>query len=376
VTSEPATTLTALPTAGPTTSGPTTAGPTTARPTTAATHTTHATHRGVLTEPEGAAHARMWGVGAYRPERVVTNDEICQYIDSSDQWIRERSGIISRRFAAEHESVVDMAEAASVQALDRAGITAAQVSAIIVATVTHPYQTPAAAAMLADRLGATPAAAFDVSAACAGYCYGISLANDMVRGGSAEFVLVVGVEKLSDFTDLHDRGSAFIFGDGAGAAVVGPSDYPGIGPTVWGSDGAEWQAIMSRNSWVEYRDKEIEWPALIMAGQKVFRWAVWSMSPIAQQAMDKAGIKAEDLDAFIPHQANMRIIDAMVKQLKLPPEIPVARDIAETGNTSAASIPLATQRMLDDGEAPHGGLALQIGFGAGLVYAAQVVVLP
>ncbi len=334
------------------------------------------THRGVLTQPEGAAHARIWGVGGYRPERVVTNDEICQYIDSSDQWIRERSGIISRRFAAADESVVDMALAASSQALERAGITPSQVGAIIVATVTHPYQTPAAAAMLADRIGATPAAAFDVSGACAGYCYGISLANDMVRGGSAEFVLVVGVEKLSDFTDLHDRGSAFIFGDGAGASVVGPSDYPGIGPTVWGSDGAEWQAIMSRSSWTEYRDKEIEWPALVMSGQKVFRWAVWSMSPIAQQAMDRAGIKAEDLDAFIPHQANMRIIDAMLKQLKLPPEIPVARDIAETGNTSAASIPLAMQRMLDSGEAPHGGLALQIGFGAGLVYAAQVVVLP
>lgn len=333
-------------------------------------------HRGTLTEADGATHARILGVGGYRPERVVTNEEICRYIDSSDQWIRERSGIVSRRWAAPDESVVDMAEAASRQALERAGIPASQVSAVILATVTHPYQTPAAAAILADRLGATPAAAFDVSAACAGYCYGISLANDMIRGGSASYVLVVGVEKLSDFTDKHDRGSAFIFGDGAGAAVVGPSDYPGIGPTVWGSDGAEWEAIMSRDSWVDYRDKQIEWPSLVMSGQKVFRWAVYSMAPVARAALDKAGVKAEDLDAFIPHQANMRITDAMLKVLKLPPDVPVARDIAETGNTSAASIPLATQRMLDSGEAPHGGLALQIGFGAGLVYAAQVVVLP
>ena len=337
---------------------------------------TFPTHRGTLTPPLGATNARILGVGGYRPERVVTNEEICERIDSSDQWIRERSGIVSRRFAAEDESVVDMSEAAAKIALANAGMTADQVSAVMVATVTHPYQTPAAAPILADRLGATPAAAFDISAACAGYCYAIGLAGDMVRGGGAENVLVVGVEKLSDFTDMEDRGTAFIFGDGAGAAVVGPSDYPGIGPTVWGSDGARWDTIASKFSWLETRKGNTEWPALKMAGQSVFRWAVYSMAPVAQAALDAAGVKADDLDAFIPHQANMRIVDALVKQLKLPEDIPVARDIAETGNTSAASIPLATQRMLDNGEAPHGGLALQIGFGAGLVYAAQVVVLP
>ena len=344
---------------------------------------TEPTHRGTLAPPAGAAHARIWGVGGYRPERVVTNDEICQWIDSSDQWIRERSGIVTRRFAAPEETVVDMSEAAARKALAAAGINPSQLGAIILATVTHPYQTPAAAPILADRLGATPAAAFDISAACAGYCHGISLANDMVRGGSAEYVLVVGVEKLSDFTDKHDRGTAFIFGDGAGAAVVGPSDFPGIGPTVWGSDGAQWETISQRESWIEVKEswlgdqaESLHWPSIGMAGQSVFRWAVWSMAPVAQAALDKAGVSADDLDAFIPHQANMRIIDAMIKQLKLPAHIPVARDIAETGNTSAASIPLATERMLEQGEAPHGGLALQIGFGAGLVYAAQVVVLP
>ena len=332
--------------------------------------------RRTLSTQTGAAHARLYGVGAYRPERVVTNDEICEHIDSSDQWIRERSGIITRRFAAPDETVVDMGAAAADEALKAAGLTASQIGAVIVATATHPYQTPAAAAMVADRIGATPAAAFDISAACAGYCHGISLANDMVRGGSADFVMVVGVEKLSDFTDKTDRGSAFIFGDGAGATIVGPSDFPGIGPTVWGSDGARWKTISQRNSWIELREGDIEWPAITMEGPAVFRWAVWDMAPVAQAALDQAGIKADDLAAFIPHQANMRIIDALVKQLKLPPDLAVARDIAETGNTSAASIPLATQRMLDSGEAPHGGLALQIGFGAGLVYAAQVVVLP
>ena len=332
--------------------------------------------RPTLSTTTGAAHARIWGVGGYRPERVVTNDEICEHIDSTDQWVRERSGIITRHFAAMEETVVDMASAAAIEALKAAGLTASQLDAVIVATVTHPYQTPGAAPIVAERIGATPAAAFDISAACAGYCHGIALANDMIRGGSAQFVLVIGVEKLSDFTDRTDRGSAFIFGDGAGAAIVGPSDFQGIGPAVWGSDGSKWEMISQRNSWIEVRDDNAAWPAITMQGQSVFRWAAYSMAPIAQAALDKAGIKADDLDVFIPHQANMRIIDALAKKLKLPEHIAIARDIAETGNTSAASIPLATQRMLDSGEAPHGGLALQIAFGAGLVYAGQVIVLP
>ncbi len=339
--------------------------------------------RPTLAVPPGPRHARVWGVGGHRPERVVPNSEIIEAIDSSDEWIRERSGIIERRFAAEDETVIDMAEVAALQAIDRAGIDPAQIGVVLMATVSHPYQTPAAAPLVAMRLGATRAAAFDISAACAGYCYGISIANDMVRAGSANYVLVVGVEKLSDFTDPTDRGTAFIFGDGAGAAVVGPSQAPGIGPTVWGSDGENWDKIAQRESWLEVRAKMEDpsadaptWPAFLMEGPSVFRWAVYEMAPIAERAMEAAGIKAEDLDAFIPHQANMRIIDAMVKQLQLPEHVPVARDIAETANTSAASVPLATARMLDSGEAPHGGLALQFGFGAGLVYAAQVVVLP
>jgi len=330
-----------------------------------------------LVTPSGAAHARILSVGSYRPERVVTNEEICQYIDSSDEWIRERSGIVSRRFAAPEESVTDMAEAAARSAIERAGLSPAEIDAVLVATVTHPYQTPSSASLLAYRLGSAPAAAFDISAACAGFCYGISLAADMVRGGSARNVLLVGVEKLSDFTDLHDRSTAFIFGDGAGAVVIGPSDTPGIGPTIWGADGSQWEAIVNKKSWIEYRDDESrDWPALKMAGPTVFRWAVWQMSPVAQKALDAAGLATGDLDAFIPHQANIRIIDAMVKELRMPAHVPVARDIAETGNTSAASIPIAMDRMLAQGEVAAGGRALLIGFGAGLAYAAQVVELP
>lgn len=321
-------------------------------------------------------HARISGIGAYRPERVVPNSEIIDAIDSSDEWIRTRSGIESRHRAAEDETVVDMAEHASRGALEYAGLDSSQIDAFLVATVTHPYQTPGAAPELAARFG-SHAAAFDISAACAGYCHAISTANDMVRVGTAEHVLVVGVEKLSDFTDPTDRGSAFIFGDGAGAAVVSRSEVPGISPTVWGSDGDQKHLIAQRDSWMTlHDDRDLQWPAIVMEGPSVFRWAVWSMAKEAQRALDVAGVRADELAAFIPHQANVRIIDQMVKALGLPAGLPVARDIATTANTSAASVPLAMERMLREGEVQPGGLALQIGFGAGLVWAAQVVTLP
>ncbi len=329
-----------------------------------------------ITPVVGAEYARILSVGAYRPSRVVTNAEVCEHIDSSDEWIRERSGIIERRYAAKDESVVDMATAAATTALESSGISADQVGMVILATVTHPYQTPSAAAEVAARMGMT-CAAMDISAACAGFCYGLALASDMIRGGSARYVVLVGVEKLTDWVNPEDRGTAFIFADGAGAVIVGPSDEPAIGPVVWGSDGAQKDAITMTQSMIDYRDNGGPiFPTLEMQGQQVFRWAVGEMSKASQRALEAAGVDAEDLDAFIPHQANMRITDAMVRTLKLPAHVPVARDIAYTGNTSAASVPLAMANMLESGEAPHGGTALLIGFGAGLAYAAQVVTLP
>ncbi len=331
----------------------------------------------VLTDITGAQHTRLLGVGGYRPARVVTNDEICEYIDSSDEWIRERSGIRTRHFAAADESVVDMSVAAAEKALATSGIRPDQLSAVIIATVTHLSQTPAASALVAERLGAVNPAAFDISAACAGFSYGVALANDMIRGGSAQYILIVGVEKLSDMVRRDDRGTAFIFGDGAGAAVVGPSDDVGIGPVVWGSDGSQADAIEQDVFWTALRDDPSHaFPALKMSGQQVFRWAVFEMAKVAEQALAAAGITADDLDVFIPHQANMRITDAMIKKLNLPEHVVVARDIEETGNTSAASIPLAMSRMLETGDAKSGDTALLIGFGAGLVYSAQVVRLP
>ncbi|HCK79112.1 MAG TPA: 3-oxoacyl-ACP synthase [Actinobacteria bacterium] len=323
----------------------------------------------------GAPFARILGVGSYRPQRVVTNEEICERIDSTDEWIRQRSGIVERRFAAADETVADMAVAAGKGAIAAAGLSGADIDCVIIATVTHLMATPSAAAEVAHRLGTERAPAFDISAACAGFCYGIAMAQDMVRGGSATRVLVVGVEKLTDIIDATDRSTAFLFADGAGAAVIGPSDEPAIGPVVWGSDGSHLSAITMSGSYDELREGG-EYPTVVMEGQTVFKWAVYEMARVAQQALDVAGVTADQLDAFIPHQANLRIVDAMVRALKLPEGIPVARDIVESGNTSAASIPLAMDRMLQAGQIRSGGLALIIGFGAGLAYAAQVVRLP
>ncbi|MER7559818.1 beta-ketoacyl-ACP synthase III [Nocardioides sp. NPDC126508] len=328
----------------------------------------------MISAATGAPHARILGVGGYRPSRVVPNSEIVDLIDSSDEWIRTRSGIIERRWANDEETVQMMSVAASRKALEHAGIGIDQIDCVIVATVSHMRQTPAVAALIADELGADNPAAFDISAACAGFCHGISMANDFVRGGSARHVLVIGVERLSDITNPHDRGTAFIFADGAGAAVVGPSEEPGIGPVVWGSSGDKADLIQTPDWFDATEAKETPW--LTMEGNPVFRWASFAMAKVGQEALEKAGITADELDCFVPHQANMRIVDALARSMKLPESVKIARDIATMGNTSAASVPLALERMIDEGQAESGETALLIAFGAGLVYAAQVVVVP
>ena len=330
-----------------------------------------------IQESTGAQHTAILGIGSYRPSRVVPNSEIVDRIDSSDEWIQQRSGIKQRRFATEEETVQLMSVAASRAALEHAGIDARQVDLVIVATVTHLLQTPAIATAIAYELGTDQAAAFDISAACAGFCHGVAMASDLVRGGSAKYALVIGVERLSDITDIGDRGTAFIFADGAGAAVIGPSETPGIGPVVWGSDGEQFDLIRQKEDWRDVIASEHPaMPHLVMQGNPVFRWASFVMAKVGQQALDRAGIRADQLDCFVPHQANMRITDAMARSMKLPDSVKIARDIAEQGNTSAASIPLALDRMYADGEAKSGDTALLIAFGAGLAYAAQVVVLP
>ncbi|MFH8288305.1 ketoacyl-ACP synthase III [Streptomyces sp. NPDC018059] len=326
---------------------------------------------------QGAPYARIMGVGGYRPTRVVPNEVILETIDSSDEWIRSRSGIATRHWASDEETVAAMSIEAAGKAIADSGITPEQIGGVIVSTVSHFKQTPAIATEIADKIGAGKPAAFDISAGCAGFGYGLTLARGMVTDGSAEYVLVIGVERLSDLTDLSDRATAFLFGDGAGAVIVGPSKEPRIGPTVWGSEGDKSETIKQTESWEAYRNGAPDkFPAITQEGQAVFRWAVFEMAKVAQQALDAAGITADDLDVFIPHQANERIIDSMVKTLKLPEHVTVARDVRTTGNTSAASIPLAMERLLATGEAKSGDTALVIGFGAGLVYAATVVTLP
>jgi 3-oxoacyl-[acyl-carrier-protein] synthase-3 len=336
---------------------------------------------------KGAPYARILGVGGYRPARVVPNEVILEHIDSSDEWIRSRSGIATRHWANEDETVAEMAIAAAGKALAAAGIDAERIDGVIVATVSHFKQTPAVATEIAHRIGAGKPSAFDISAGCAGFTYGVALAKGMVVEGSAEHVLVIGVERLSDLTDKEDRATAFLFGDGAGAVVIGPSTEPAIGPVVWGSEGDKAGTITQTVAWDRFRigdvsqlpvdsRGEVKFPAITQEGQSVFRWAVYEMAKVAQEALDAAGVRADELDAFVPHQANMRIIDSMIKALKLPEHVAVARDIETTGNTSSASIPLAMERLLASGQAKSGDTALLIGFGAGLVYAATVVTLP
>ena len=321
-------------------------------------------------------HSAVLGLGHHRASRIVPNSEIVDAIDSSDEWIQQRSGIIERRWATPEETVQMMSVSAAREALDDAGILPGQLDCVIVATVSHMMQTPAVATAVAHELGST-AAAFDISAACAGFCHGLALASDLVRGGSATHVLVIGVERLSDITDPTDRGTAFIFADGAGAAVVGPADDAGIGPVVWGSDGEQFDLIRQKEDWREVvAAGSPGMPHLVMQGNAVFRWAAYSMAKIAEEALSRTGITAEDLDLFVPHQANMRITDAMVRSMKLPDHVTVARDIAHQGNASAASIPLALRQLVLDGEARSGDLALLIAFGAGLSYAAQVIRVP
>ncbi|CAB5240537.1 unannotated protein [freshwater metagenome] len=328
------------------------------------------------------SESRILSVGSYRPTRIVPNSEIVDRIDSSDEWIQQRTGIIQRHIAGPHESVIDMAISAAEVALHRAKITIADIDTVIVATITFPYQAPSAATAIIERMGNPKAAAFDISAACAGFCYGVGMANDLVRGGTSKKVLVIGVEKISDFTDPDDRATAFIFADGAGAVVIGASEETGIGPTIWGSDADSRSAIVMEPAWTDYKlhpeklMRELQWPNIAQQGQTVFRWAVYQMSKAGLRALEAAGVTPDQLGAFIPHQANFRIIETMAKEMKIPDSVVVADDIKTNGNTSAASIPLAMDALLEAHPELHGTLALLIGYGAGLVYAGQVVQLP
>ncbi|WP_236788899.1 beta-ketoacyl-ACP synthase III [Amycolatopsis sp. GM8] len=317
---------------------------------------------------QGPAATRVLGVGSYQPERVVTNDDLSETMDTNDKWIRDRVGIIERRFAEKDELLVDMAVTAGAAALADAALEPSEVDTVIVPNCTMPAPIPNAAAQVADRIGVKAAGAFDLNAACAGFCYGLGIASDLIRAGSARKVLVVGAEKLTDVVDPTDRSNAIIFADGAGAAVVGPSDEPGIGPVAWGSAGDLVDTIYMRDHRYLYQE-----------GQAVFRWATTQIAPIALKALELAGLTPSDVDALIPHQANLRIVEAIAKKLRAGgarEDMAVADDIKYSGNTSSASIPIALDHMRKAGTVKSGDVVLMVGFGAGLSYAGQVVICP
>jgi len=315
--------------------------------------------------------ARILGFGSTQPGTVVTNTDLARRVDTDDAWIRSRVGIESRRFASESETVVSMGAEAGSKALADAGLAPSDLDAIIVATCTMPAPIPNAAAQTSDRIGINGIAAMDVNAACAGFCYGTGLGADMIRAGSARHVLVIGSEKLSSWLDFDDRSTCIIFADGAGAAVLGPAeteDEVGVGPPVLGAAGDLVETIGID-----------EQAFLRQEGQAVFRWATTRIAPVALQAIEAAGLTPSDVDVLVPHQANLRIVEALAKRLRTDgarEDMRVADDIVHSGNTSSASIPMAIDHMHAAGRVRSGDVALLVGFGAGLSYGAQVVVLP
>jgi 3-oxoacyl-[acyl-carrier-protein] synthase III len=313
----------------------------------------------------GLRGAAVTGVGSHRPALRVDNVAIAERIGSSDEWIRERSGIVTRGVAADDESVVDMAVSAGGKALAAAGVDPADVGLVLLATCSMPGPLPGGSPEVAHRLGARHAGASDVGAGCAGFTYALALAADAVRAGSAEHVLVVGSERLLPMVDHDDRATAFLFGDGAGAAVVSRSDVDRVGRVAWAHDGDQ-HALLTIHGTP---------PTLAMEGQAIYRWATTSLPALARRACAQAGVELSGLAALVPHQANLRITESVARSLRLPDSVVVARDVVDSGNTSAASVPLALARLVEEGQVGSGDAVLLMGFGAGLTAAAQVITL-
>ncbi|MEV5572850.1 beta-ketoacyl-ACP synthase III [Spirillospora sp. NPDC052269] len=309
--------------------------------------------------------SRVLAFGDHQPAKIVTNHDLAAVMDTSDEWIRSRVGIVERRIAEDDETIVDMAVQAGGKALAASGLAPSEIDLVIVATCSAEAPMPSHAPSVAHRLGIEAPGAYDLNSACSGFCYALAAADAAVRTGAARNVLVIGAEKMSQWLDWTDRSTAIIFADGAGAAVVGPSDTPGIGPVVWGSDGSQPERIQIENR-KAYISQE---------GQAVFRWATTAIAPTALEAIERAGLVPDDLAAIIPHQANLRIIDLIARRIKASNAV-VADDVTHSGNTSGASIPLALAHMIERGDVPSGAPALLIGFGAGLSYAAQVIQIP
>ncbi|MGV9423768.1 beta-ketoacyl-ACP synthase III [Streptomyces sp. NPDC003656] len=314
-----------------------------------------------------APGSRVTALGHYQPARVLTNDDLAALVDTDDEWIRRRTGIATRRIAAEDESVTDMATAAAGKALAASGLAPADIGMITVATCSAIDRCPSIAAQVAGRLGLPSPVAFDLNNGCAGFCTALACADHSLRAGAARNALVIGVEKMSDVTDWTDRRTCVLLGDGAGAAVLSVADEGGIGPVVWGSDPGRGDAVRLVDDWH---------PRFAQDGQTVFRWATTELPAIAREACARAGLAPSDLAGVVTHQANLRIIDAILRQLDLPDSVVIARDVVESGNTSAASVPLALSKLTERRELPSGAPVLLLAFGGGLSWAGQVVTCP
>lgn len=310
--------------------------------------------------------SRVVALGHHQPERVLTNADLEKMVDTDDEWIRQRTGISTRRIA-DDESVADMAAAAAAKALAASGLAPADIGQVIVATCSAIDRCPSTAAQVAGRLNIPAAVCFDLNNACAGFCTALATADHTLRAGAAKHALVIGAEKMSDLVDWTDRASCILLGDGAGAAVISATDDAKIGPVTWGSD-------PTRNNAVRLVD---EWqPRFAQEGQAVFRWATSELPAIATQACERAGIATTDLAGIVTHQANLRIIEAMTRKIKLRDDVVIARDVVGSGNTSAASVPLALSKMVERGELPSGQPVLLFAFGGGLSWAGQVITCP
>lgn len=305
-------------------------------------------------------NAGIVGVGRYLPEKVVTNTDLEKVMETSDEWIRTRTGIEERRIADDDMNTSDLAFRAASKAIENANITPEEIGLILVATVTPDTPFPSTACIIQEKLGAKNAAAMDVSAACAGFMYGMITAKQFIEGGAYNYVLVVGVEKLSKITDWNDRGTAVLFGDGAGAVVMGKvSENRGILAFELGADGSGGKHL--------YQEEYIH-----MNGREVFKFAVRQMGESSVNVLEKAGLTKEDVDMLIPHQANIRIMEASRQRLELPLE-KMSKTVHKYGNTSAASIPISIVEELEAGKIKDDDVLVMVGFGGGLTWGAVVI---
>jgi len=313
--------------------------------------------------------------GAYRPA-TVDSEEVARRLGVDREWIVSRTGVESRCQAGGAESVVAMATTAAIEALHTAGTRATAVDAVVVATSTNPQPCPAIAPQVAAALGLS-VPAFDVNIACAGFCYALQVARSLIAVGDCRTVLVIGADRMLDIVDPDDRNTASVFADGAGAVVVTAVDGPsGVGPAVWGSVGSRADALEVRPTQFEAASPGSARPALRMDGLAVTRWACATVPKVVTEILRVTGLVWDDVAALVPHQANWRLIKKIATTLEVPEKVVVADDVRVTGNTSAASVPLALQRLISSGQARSGQWAVLVGFGAGLAYAGQAIRIP